>query len=133
MDLQSIPMFALLRERMGWLTQRQGVLAQNVANANTPGYVAKDLAPMDFAQAMARSGAARPAGVTQAGHIPLQGGASAPFKTVPAGDERNPAGNAVSLEEQMMRVSDTAMEYQAASGLYKKALGLIRIAAGGAR
>ena len=40
--------FSMLRERMTWLNQRQDVLSQNVANADTPGYVARDLKPLDF-------------------------------------------------------------------------------------
>ena len=43
MNLPDIPLFAMLRERMSWLNQRQGVLSQNVANADTPGYGARDL------------------------------------------------------------------------------------------
>ena len=38
MNLQEIPLFALVRKRMAWLTERQLVLAQNVANADTPKY-----------------------------------------------------------------------------------------------
>ena len=38
----------MLRERMTWLNQRQDTLSQNVANADTPRYVARDLKPLDF-------------------------------------------------------------------------------------
>ena len=48
MNLPDIPLFAMLRERMSWLNQRQGVLSQNVANADTPGYGARDLKAPDF-------------------------------------------------------------------------------------
>ena len=40
---------SMLQQRMTWLSQRQNVLSQNVANADTPGYAAHDLKPLDFA------------------------------------------------------------------------------------
>ena len=48
MDLSQIPLFAALSKRMSWLADRQAVLAQNVANADTPGYAARDLREPDF-------------------------------------------------------------------------------------
>ena len=48
MNLNKIPLFAMLNERMSWLNQRQQVLANNIANADTPGYKPNDLAPVNF-------------------------------------------------------------------------------------
>ena len=48
MDLGHIPLFTAFSKRMAWLTARQTVLAENVANANTSGYQAKDLKELDF-------------------------------------------------------------------------------------
>ena len=48
LNLPDIPIFSILRERMAWLNQRQSVLSENVANADTPGFVARDLKPLDF-------------------------------------------------------------------------------------
>ena len=48
MDLNKIPLFASITRRMDWLNQRQGVLAQNIANADTPNYTAQDLKPLGF-------------------------------------------------------------------------------------
>jgi len=48
MDLNGVPLFSLLTDRMSWLATRQSTLAQNVANADTPGFVARDIKPMDF-------------------------------------------------------------------------------------
>ena len=52
MDLPDVPLMAMLRERMNWLHQRQDVLSENVANADTPNYVARDLKPLDFEQTL---------------------------------------------------------------------------------
>jgi flagellar basal-body rod protein FlgB len=48
MAISDIPILAMLRERMQWHEARQQVLAENVANADTPNYQAKDLAPPTF-------------------------------------------------------------------------------------
>src|SRR6185312_6692575 len=52
MNLPDMPMLSMLREKMSWLNARQGLLSQNVANADTPGYAARDLKPIDFAQSL---------------------------------------------------------------------------------
>ena len=48
MPISDIPILSMLRTRMQWQQARQQVLAQNIANADTPDYQAKDLAPLDF-------------------------------------------------------------------------------------
>ena len=55
MDLSQVPLFAALSKRMAWLTERQSVLAQNVANGDTPGYVAQDLPAPDFSKYLANA------------------------------------------------------------------------------
>src|SRR3546814_18762423 len=54
MDLNQLPMFDLLTRRMTWLSERQEVLAQNIANANTPDYTPQALKPMPFREIMQR-------------------------------------------------------------------------------
>ena len=48
MPISDIPILSMLRDRMEWHQERQRVLAENVANADTSNYQAKDLAPPDF-------------------------------------------------------------------------------------
>ena len=55
MSLPEIPLLGILRERMSWLSARQNVLSQNVANADTPGYSAVDLKPVDFEKVLQQS------------------------------------------------------------------------------
>ena len=55
MNLPDIPLLSMLKTRMAWLNQRQDVLTQNVANADTPGYVAHDLKALDFSAALRQS------------------------------------------------------------------------------
>jgi flagellar basal-body rod protein FlgB len=133
MNLAEIPLFAMLQGRLGYLSQRQKVIAQNVANADTPGYVAQDLKPFEPANPRAYAlGLAMPNGA-RVGHMPLPrngtalGGNFRPVKLVSS--EVTLDGNAVVLEEEMMRMTDSRMNYDAAIGFYQKSMNLLRMAA----
>lgn len=132
MNLVDIPLFGLLRERMAWLNGRQAVLSQNVANADTPGYTAHDLKPLDFESVLKRTtDAAKFSGLVtdDPGHIGAK--PASQFEDYTAADaEAAPGGNTVSVEEEMIKVADTQAQYQAAVNLYGKALGLMRTAIG---
>jgi flagellar basal-body rod protein FlgB len=134
MNLPDIPIFSMLRERMAWLNQRQGVLSENVANADTPGFVARDLKPLDFSQQLQSAGESKVTGltVTNPRHIAVKSStASGDFDITDTPDvEANPNGNAVSLEQEMIKVSDTQMQFQAAANLYGKAMSLMKTAIG---
>ena len=136
MNLPDIPLFAMLRERMSWLNQRQGVLSQNVANADTPGYGARDLKAPDFetllrntAKGLETSSGLR---TTNSKHIALQSSAeTGGFTDYAAPDvEASLNGNSVSLEGEMMKMADTQASYQAATNLYSKAVDMMRTAIG---
>lgn len=128
MDLTKLPLFETLRERMGYLTARQAVLAENVANANTPNYRARDVEAPDFA-AMAEGETIAPAlRVTSPMHIAASGAAGALRVREMPDAESSPNGNSVVLEDQMMKVASTQMDYSTATQIYKKALALIRLA-----
>src|SRR5690349_5580690 len=57
MDFSKLPLFSMISQRIGWLSERQKVLAENVANADTPNYKARDLKPQDFAALASAAGA----------------------------------------------------------------------------
>jgi len=131
MDLPDVPLFAMLRERMTWLHQRQDVLAQNVANADTPGYVARDLKPLDFGEVLGATNSGASLTTTNARHIALTPSHATEFEDHETPDqESNPNGNAVSLETEMIKVSDTQAQFQAATNLYGKAMTLMKTAIG---
>jgi flagellar basal-body rod protein FlgB len=131
MDLHDLPLFSMLRERMTWLNQRQDLLSQNVANADTPRYVARDLKPQDFDQLMGTPGAGTAMMTTNARHIALSPSRMGKFEDHETPDqETSPNGNAVSLEVEMVKVSDTQAQFQAAANLYAKAMTLMRTAIG---
>ena len=129
MGVADIPLLKQITGRLTWLDERQRVIAQNVANADTPGYVARDLkAPTDFARALEQGGSLRMTR-TSAGHI-APCGPAARFTSQPAPDsETTLDGNAVVVEEQMLKMAESRMAYDAAIGLYQKSLSMLRLAA----
>jgi flagellar basal-body rod protein FlgB len=130
MDFGSIPLFRAMANRMSWLGERERVLAQNVANADTPGYVPHDLKRQSFRDLL--GGSARPAlAATDARHFtgpPHEAGRVA--MTTAKTAEAAPSGNRVSLEEEMMKVGETATQHHLMTSLYRQQLGLIRTALG---
>jgi flagellar basal-body rod protein FlgB len=131
MNLPDVPLFSLLRERMTWLHQRQDVLSQNVANADTPGYVARDLKAQDFSSILSGQTTRGNALVaTDPHHIAISAASESRFAEQAAPDAANPNGNAVSLEEEMIKVSDTQAQFQAAANLYAKAMTMMKTAIG---
>ena len=129
MPISQIPIFSMLRTRMQWHQGRQQLLAENVSNANTPKFKPRDLAPPDPARlqpatalAVARTSPAHLAGASAAGGQ-FQLDRKSEFET-------RPAGNAVLLEDEMLKVAANQMDYQAATALYARGLGLLKTALG---
>jgi flagellar basal-body rod protein FlgB len=131
MNLPDVPLFSMLRERMTWLNQRQDVLAQNVANADTPAYVARDLRALDFDKAMQSESSGGRMMTTNTRHISIAPQQMSKFEDYETPDqESNPNGNAVSLEQEMIKVSETQAEFQAAANLYAKTMTMMKTAIG---
>jgi flagellar basal-body rod protein FlgB len=133
MSLDQIPLFSMLRGRLGYLSEQQKVLAQNIANADTARYVPQDLKPFGFdAHVQMAQSSPSTMTVTQAGHIapPSQKSpSSADWKTKKTPDsETTLNGNSVVLEEEMIKMSDARMNYDAAISFYQKSLNLLRMA-----
>jgi flagellar basal-body rod protein FlgB len=129
MAISNIPLFSMLRTRMHWHQERQRLLAENVANADTPRFQPRDLAPPRFdpqRPMTASLGLAR----TNPGHFASPGGAQRFQLAGKDGFEARPSGNAVSLEDEMLKVASNQMDYQAATTLYTRGLGMIRTALG---
>ena len=132
MNLSEIPLFSMLRGRLGYLNDRQKLIAENVANADSPGYRPHDLKPFSFeAQVKAAASSAGVQAVTQPGHMqaPNARRSLSGAKTIKAQDsEVTMDGNGVVLEEEMMKMTDARMNYDAAIGFYQKSLGMLRTA-----
>jgi len=131
MEMRDLPLLSMLRERMSWLNQRQDVLSQNVANADTPRYVARDLKTQDFDKLMGAAASGAKMTTTNQRHIAISSQHGGKFEDHETPDqESSPNGNAVSLEVEMIKVADTQAQYAAAANLYSKAITMMKTAIG---
>lgn len=130
----NIPILSMLRTRLEWAQERQRLLAANVANADTPNFKPSDLAPLRFPAPDAVTASALPQVTlarTEPGHIPGIGDAAGGFHASTTRDFGvHPTGNAVNLEQEMMKVAANTMDYQAATALYTRSLNLLKTALG---
>jgi flagellar basal-body rod protein FlgB len=132
-NFADVPLFGMLKERMSWLNARQNVLSQNVANADAPGYTAKDIKPLNFEQMLKQS---TPSAfntdlmTTDPRHISVSKDQSGFDQSDTPDAQATSTGNSVSLEEEMIKVADTQAQYQAATNIYSKAIGMFRTAIG---
>ena len=127
MSINDLPVLSALRTKMHWHQERQRVLAENISNSDTPNFKPRDLVEPKFD----RNGTAGPMGAlamarTSAGHIAPSGGSGGFAQNTKAGTETRPTGNAVNLEDEMLKVSANQMDYAAATSLYTRSLGLLK-------
>lgn len=133
------PIIQGVAQAMRHLSDRQRVIAQNIANSDTPGYRARDLEAPDFSGLVEAAGGgngsgaprvARPRVHVTSGMAAL--GASAASGVILDRDisETKPDGNNVTLEDQLLRMGEIQADFAALSGLYRKQMGLLRSALG---
>jgi flagellar basal-body rod protein FlgB len=133
MSINDLPVLSALRTKMQWHQERQRVLSENVANSDTPRFKPRDLVEPKLDSTGALTGAVGPLSLTltSASHITPASGGNASFdQNRKVGFETRPAGNAVSLEEEMLKVSSNQMDYAAVTSLYSKSLHLLKTAIG---
>ncbi|HXW39840.1 MAG TPA: flagellar basal body rod protein FlgB [Xanthobacteraceae bacterium] len=129
MPITDIPILSMLRMRMQWHQERQRVLAENVANADTPDYRPRDLAPPNFERTLQTVSLALAR--TDPGHVESTGGSGSQFaEDTKLHYEVRPRGNAVNHEDEMLKLAGNQMDYDAAASLYTHSLALIKTAVG---
>ncbi len=133
MAINDLPMLSALRTKMQWHQERQRVLAENISNSDTPNFKPRDLVEPKLDRNGLSTGMMGSLAMmrTSAGHI-APAGATDSFDNDRGrgGFQTRPAGNAVSLEDQMLKVSANQMDYAAATSLYSRSLGLLKTAIG---
>jgi flagellar basal-body rod protein FlgB len=133
MAISDLPTLSILRTKMQWHQERQSVLADNVSNSNTPNFRPRDLVEPKFEIGSGKvDGGATTLAMarTSTGHIASDGTDPSFGENKRAGFLTRPAGNAVSLEDEMLKVSANQMDYAAVTSLYSKSLHLIKTAIG---
>ncbi len=116
--LKSINILNLTSSMASHAAQRHAIVAENIANSDTPGYKAQDIQPFADVYKTAKLQGSDP----QMGQ----------FQTIETtmGDAHSPNGNSVSLEDQMMRSAQTQNDHAMALMLYKKSLSMMKMAVG---
>jgi flagellar basal-body rod protein FlgB len=116
--------FSLAEQRLAWVEHRQSLLAQNIANADTPGWRTRDLKPFD---ALLAGSALVPARTSP---LHLVGAGTSAITATARNAERAPDGNAVAIDQELAKVADTESTHELVTELYLKYQGLFRTALG---
>jgi len=135
MDFDKITLFGAMKKRVSWLTQRQEVISQNISNADSPGYRAKDIKAFSFKKELSQQtgqiSMVRTRGVHLGGQV--RGGRDFRVAEEKKPYETSPSDNSVILEEQMMKLGETGVNHRLTTELYKKHLAMFRTAIGRGR
>lgn len=111
---------------------RQVVITENIAQADTPGYRARDIA--DFETTMQAASQPFQARATRPGHLDMSDGAgNYEVREISVFGAESPNGNTVSLEDQIMRAADVRANHDLALGVYQKSMEIMRTAVGRGR
>jgi flagellar basal-body rod protein FlgB len=135
MDLNKIPLLSVLKGRMSYVNQRQKLIAENVANSNTPNFAPSDLKGFTFEGALKSQGVLPQAGQpvntarTQAAHLAGTQKVSGPWKPEETPDsEARLDGNQVVLEDEMLKMTTAKLDYDAAISFYQQSMGMLKMA-----
>ena len=126
---EDLTLLSMAKRSMDWVAQRQQVLADNIANSDTPGYVPKDVKAVDFSTVLHQTN--QPAVLpttTDPRHIVPKLMDPNVVQTQRNTYESSPDGNAVILEEQMAKMGDSKTLFDQVTALFQKNVSLIRTA-----
>ncbi len=136
MTTENLSLMQGMLHKMSWLEERQKVLAQNIANADTPNYRPQDLTPIDFKGLLGNSTssvslAAPKMATTNEKHL-SSGGASGTSGQTDAKKQKKtyevaPAGNSVVLEEQLLKMNENVTDHRLITNLYQKNIDMLKL------
>jgi flagellar basal-body rod protein FlgB len=133
MTIENLALFKAVGAKMKYLNVRQQVLAQNISNADTAGYVPKDLSEVDFGSVLSKVSGQNKMRIdtSSAGHM----SAKEQMGSIKTGEQRvsyesTPSGNAVNIEEQLVKSNQVQMDYTMMLNLMKKQVGMMKTAIG---
>jgi flagellar basal-body rod protein FlgB len=119
--------FSVAQQRLAWTSERQAVLAQNIANLSTPGYKTKDI--LNFQMMLAGTTGVQPVR-TDPHHL---GGTIDPGTTARLASETTTTTadkNGVRMEAQLMKVADTETLHSTVTAIFKTYMTLFNTALG---
>jgi flagellar basal-body rod protein FlgB len=116
--------FDLAEQRLAWTSERQAVLARNIANLSTPGFQSSDL--RDFQQVLGGTIGVELAR-TDPNHIAGAAGSGRSVRETTTGTADR---NGVQLEQQLMKVADTETLHATVTAIFKSYTSMFNIALG---
>ncbi len=119
---QSLDLFRTAGAMASHAGARQAVVARNMANADTPGYQAQALPSFRDAYRASDNAALRATRPAHIGGVDQTGLA----RVRAAGAEPAPNGNAVSVEEEMLRGVEAQREHSRALAIYRHSMTVLR-------
>lgn len=131
MDVGSIPLIAAMQSQMRYVGERQAVLGQNIANADTPNYIPQDVQKPSFADMLSGSSASSQLAMARTSPMHMSPVSSAAaFKTFnrPSSQEVHPNGNQVSIQQEIENMSNNQSDYDLVSLLYKANMNMFNTA-----
>ncbi|WP_033921479.1 flagellar basal body protein [Sphingomonas sp. 37zxx] len=134
--MKTSPLLEGIHVSMKHLSERQRVIAQNIANSETPGFKAREVIEPKFADLLSQGGGkpsvSRPRITLTSGMAAL--GARQPMTASivldSATSETKPDGNNVALEDQLLKMGQIQADFATVTSLYRKQLGLLKSAIG---
>lgn len=112
--MADLALFNIASERNRWLAAKTAVLSRNIANADTPGFKAKDIASFEAALQLAT---VRPT-LTHSAHLLPDGESAKSYDLVARpGDKQNLSGNSVNLETELMEIGQVRSQHSMVTGI----------------
>jgi flagellar basal-body rod protein FlgB len=130
MAISDLPMLSMLKTKMQWHQERQRILSENVSNSDTPNFKPRELVEPKFDTSGMTGMRELAMTRTSASHMQATGVSESFGANTNAGYETRPAGNAVNLEDEMLKSASNQMDYAAVTQLYSRSLDLIKTAIG---
>ncbi|PZQ48453.1 MAG: flagellar basal body rod protein FlgB [Micavibrio aeruginosavorus] len=133
MSIQNLPLMKAMTAKMEYLDKRQGIIADNIANADTPKYQSKDLTKVDFGAVLSKITDSKKVTLetTNPLHMPNPDAvANAKDRKDKLTYEVAPDKNGVIIEEQMVKSGETQMDYNLMTSLMTKTANMYKIALG---
>jgi len=125
---ENLQVFRMAFDMTAHAAARQNVIARNMANADTPGYAARDIAP--FQAGTGSEPQAFSLRTTRPSHFgPPKDTAPFAIRDRP-GAQADPNGNSVSLEAEMVHAVNTKRQHDKALAIYRSSLDVLRTAIG---
>ncbi|MGI5836053.1 MAG: flagellar basal body rod protein FlgB [Chloroflexota bacterium] len=119
----------ILQNSLSGLSQRQRLIANNLANIDTPGYRSFDVPFEQVLERTITNGPDLPLQLTSAGHIGAPSGTMPSLTAVQSPSVLRTDGNGVDVDAEMAKLSETVIQFNAVTQLLSAKLAILQSAA----